>query len=351
MHQLNGSGPLPMGHPPAATAPQWLVVAPGGHCGGGATNWTNVSWGSQVFSQQMKTLFELQLTEPEASAKAALQRRLDSLPRVTFYVNGPGTKRSLGNYWVQRHSFPEPGMQALYAAEGGHLQWAQPDSCDGAGACIDTFTYDPADPVQTWGGNNLVATYTHKCGPQDQRKVEDGRSDVLQYAQVPQTSPLAIVGNVTVSLFVGSDRPDTDFVAKLSDVFPNGTSMLIQKGGLRMRWREGPFATEPAEPLQPGRHYQITIEVGSVAYVLNKGHRLRLVVTSSTWPYFSVNPNTGARLEVPPIATHTVWPTWGPCEMGDCVNVTARNSVHFGDHSVVNLPVMHHLPAGMVERS
>ena len=275
----------------------------------------------------MKTLFELQLTEPEASAKAALQRRLDSLPRVTFYVNGPGTKRSLGNYWVQRHSFPEPGMQALYAAEGGHLQWAQPDSCDGAGACIDTFTYDPTDPVQTWGGNNLVATYTHKCGPQDQRKVEDGRSDVLQYAQVPQTSPLAIVGNVTVSLFVGSDRPDTDFVAKLVDIHPDGTRMLVQDGIVRMRWRGGPLAGTTAPPLDSKQVYAVTLMVGQVAHVFNVGHQIGLTITSSNFPRFSANPNTGL-----PLTESTAWPVH-----------TAKQRVYMGAQgfaTAVNLPTV-----------
>ena len=198
-----------------------------------------------------------------------------------------GNKRFAWHYWVQRHSFPEPGMQALYAADGGNLQWAQPDNCDGAGACIQNFTYDPVNPVQTWGGNNLVATYTHKCGPQDQRKVEDGRSDVLQFAQVPQTEPLAIVGNVTVSLFVGSDRPDTDFVAKLVDIHPDGTRMLVQDGMIRMRWRDGPLAGTTAAPLDPKQVYAVTLMLGQVSHIFNVGHKIGLTITSSNFPRFS----------------------------------------------------------------
>ena len=257
--------------PPAATAPHWLVVVPGGHCGGGATNWQNMSWGPDVFSEQMRTLFTLRLTEPDSILAATLQRQLDAAPRLTFYLPGPGLPGSLGNYWVQADAFPTPTVQTLYAVEGGALQYARPEPAAGA---VANFTYDPADPVPTWvrllcsalcrsvstrpdsavtrqGGNNLMATTTHLCGPQDQRVVEDGRNDLLQFVTPTLGAPLAIVGNVTVSLAVGSDRPDTDFVAKLVDVWPNGTRMLVQDGIIRMRWRDGPLAPAPAAPLVP----------------------------------------------------------------------------------------------------
>ena len=115
-------------------------------------------------------------------------------------------------------------------------------------------------------------------------------------------------------------------------------SMLIQKGAIRMRWRNGPFQTTP-DFMVPGKKYQVVIDIGWAAYVLNKGHSLRLTVTSSTWPYYSVNPNTGAPLERPPAKTHTTWPPWGPCEMGDCKNLTALNSIHYGLHAAISLPV------------
>jgi predicted acyl esterase len=373
-----------------ATAPQWLWFGPGGHCSESAVLWGPRQPLVPASVELSTTLFHLYLADPNTTEKKRLQAILTAVPKVSYYMVGPGIKGSFGNTWHNsERSWPAVEPQHWFLVPGGSLRLGVPGN---ALAPPDSLVFDPADPVGTSGGNNL---FIQPCGPQDQNYIEasnetlvafnnaryydtdpvdcfaascgapcyarleklyqalaaSSRPDILRYDSPPYAKPTAVLGNVSVELTVSSNATDTDFVAKLSDVFPNGTSMLIQKGGLRMRWREGPFATEPAEPLQPGRHYQITIEVGSVAYVLNKGHRLRLVVTSSTWPYFSVNPNTGARLEVPPIATHTVWPTWGPCEMGDCVNVTARNSVHFGDHSVVNLPVMHHLPAGMVERS
>ena len=145
--------------PPAATAPHWLVVVPGGHCGGGATNWQNMSWGPDVFSEQMRTLFTLRLTEPDSTLAATLQRQLDAAPRLTFYLPGPGLPGSLGNYWVQADAFPTPTIQTLYAVEGpsgsrcraarcrGALQYARPEPAAGA---VANFTYDPANPVPTW---------------------------------------------------------------------------------------------------------------------------------------------------------------------------------------------------------
>eukprot|EP01043_Picozoa_sp_COSAG02_P051688 COSAG02_NODE_5473_length_4295_cov_17.413966_1_plen_139_part_00 len=132
-------------------------------------------------------------------------------------------------------------------------------------------------------------------------------------------------------------------MVKVTDIFPNGTSMLIQNGALRMRWRHGPFQQRP-DFMIPGKAYRVTIDVGWVAYVLNKGHSLRLTVTSSNWPYYSVNPNTGAPLELPPPKKHTTWPPWAPCEMGACKNLTALNTIHFGEHTSIVLPVKSILP-------
>ena len=115
VHQLNGSWPGPM-DPPVATAPHWLVVVPGGHCGGGATNWTNISFGNDVFGETMETLFMLKLTDPESGTAAELQRKLDQTPRVTFFMPGPGYPGSVGNYWVQRDSFPHNDQVAAPSA-------------------------------------------------------------------------------------------------------------------------------------------------------------------------------------------------------------------------------------------
>ena len=123
-----------------------------------------------------------------------------------------------------------------------------------------------------------------------------GRADVLAYTSAPLPEEMAITGPTHVVLFVSSDAPDTDFVAKLVDVFPNGTRLLLQDGVQRMRWREprrGPQA------MAPGALYEIAVDLGSTSYVFAPGHRVGLDVSSSSFPQFDANPNTGAPLARP----------------------------------------------------
>ena len=116
-------------------------------------------------------------------------------------------------------------------------------------------------------------------------------------------------------MFVSSNVTDTDFVVKVTDVFPTlgesgkPTSMLVQDGDFRMRWRDGPNATSPT-PMVGGQVYSIDVSLGPVSYVFNTGHRIRVTVSSSNFPRFSVNPNTGAPVNASgpvKVAVHTLW--------------------------------------------
>jgi putative CocE/NonD family hydrolase len=150
----------------------------------------------------------------------------------------------------------------------------------------DTFRYDPADPVPTTGGANLLFV---PSGPFDQRKVEE-RRDVLVYTSEPMKEPLEVTGPVRVKLFAATSAADTDFTAKLVDVCPDGTAWNLADGIVRARWRESD--TEP-RPVEPGKVLEYAIDLWITSNVFLEGHRIRLEVSSSNFPRFDRNPNTG----------------------------------------------------------
>ncbi|MBT3346220.1 MAG: CocE/NonD family hydrolase [Gemmatimonadetes bacterium] len=153
----------------------------------------------------------------------------------------------------------------------------------------DQFVFDPAYPVQTLGGNNCCSPHVVPWGPQDQRPAEM-RGDVLCYTGEALTEDLEVIGPIEVVLFAATDGPDTDWTAKLVDVFPNGYAMNLCDGIIRARYRED--RSNPSL-LEPGAVYEYRIEVGVTGNVFQKGHRIRLEISSSNFPRFDRNPNTG----------------------------------------------------------
>jgi len=149
----------------------------------------------------------------------------------------------------------------------------------------DHFTYDPNDPVPTCGGNTLIIP----MGVQDQRQVET-RQDVLVYSTAPLTAPLEVTGPVVVTLFAASSAPDTDFIAKLVDVRPDGYAQNLADGIIRARYR-----TSRMRPtrLTAGQVYDFTIDLWATSHVFLPGHCLRLEIASSNFPRFDRNLNTG----------------------------------------------------------
>ncbi len=154
----------------------------------------------------------------------------------------------------------------------------------------DVYTYDPADPVPTRGGSTLIIPQ----GVADHREVE-AREDVLVYTSDPLERDLELTGPISVTLYAASTAVDTDFTAKLVDVRPDGYAHNLQDGIVRARFR-----TSVAEPslIRPGRVYQYEIDLWSTSHVLFAGHRLRLEISSSNFPRFDRNPNTGAAIGV-----------------------------------------------------
>ena len=152
----------------------------------------------------------------------------------------------------------------------------------------DEFIYDPSHPVQTAGGNNCCSPHIVPWGPYDQRSVEM-RGDVLVYTSPPMAQDTEVTGPIEVVLFAATDGPDTDFTAKLVDVWPSGYAMNLCDGIRRGRFLESRRASKL---LQAGTVYEWRIEVGVTGNVFQKGHRIRLEISSSNFPRFDRNPNT-----------------------------------------------------------
>jgi uncharacterized protein len=211
-------------------------------------------------------------------------------PPVKLFVMGR-------NEWVLENEYPlaRTEYRPFYFASGGkansdrgdgRLTWQKPTASSPA----DRFRYDPNDPVPSIGGNNCCGTPT-PAGPRDQRPTER-RPDVLVYTSEPLSQEIEVTGPVKVVLHASSDAPDTDFVAKLVDVYPDGTSYNMAEGIVRARYRESVAASTP---LTPGKVYRFEIDMVGTSVAFLTGHRIRVHITSSHFPQFDRNPNTGAR--------------------------------------------------------
>ena len=171
--------------------------------------------------------------------------------------------------------------QANGRAGDGVLLEAPPEQ-----APPDSYLYDPMDPVPTVGGRAYIPEVI-RGGILDQSEVEM-REDVLVYTSPRLTEPISIAGPVTVQLYAASSAPDTDFTAKLVDVEPDGYCGVLADGIIRARYRDE--MKDPA-PLNPGETYTLDVDCWSVAHTFNKGHRIRLEVSSSNFPRFDPHPN------------------------------------------------------------
>ena len=156
----------------------------------------------------------------------------------------------------------------------------------------DQFTYDPRDPVPTMGGAVCCDPKIFPWGPMDQRAVEK-RKDVLVYTSEPLKQDLEVTGPVRVVLYASTSTPDTDFTAKLIDVFPSGEARNLTDGLLRVRYRHG---LDKAKLAEPGEVYPLTIDAGVTSNVFRPGHRVRMEISSSNFPRFDRNANTGRAL-------------------------------------------------------
>ncbi|UCH33418.1 MAG: CocE/NonD family hydrolase, partial [Armatimonadota bacterium] len=195
----------------------------------------------------------------------------------------------------------------FFLAPGGRLRTSRPITAGSA-----SYEYDPANPVPTRGGANLLIP----AGPMDQREVEQ-RPDVLSFSTTTLAYPVEVTGQVTVQLWASSSARDTAFTAKLCDVYPDGRSMLLCDGALRAACRE---SFSDLSPIEAGRIYELNMDLGSTSIIFNQGHRIRVEISSSNYPRFAAHPN--------------VW--------GDGKPQVAHQTIYFGGGhpSAVILPVV-----------
>lgn len=211
---------------------------------------------------------------------------VDEWPVVRYFTMGAvGEAGAPGNTWQEAQTWPPEGSveTPLYLGDQHALSFDLPAAGSNAG---DTFTYDPADPSPTLGGTNITTN-----GPQDQRPVE-ARDDGVVYTSDVLESPLEVTGGLRADLWFTTDVPDTDLVVRLTDVYPDGRSMLVADGLLRARYHNSPDFTS-WDFLQPGVPYKASVDLWVTSIIFNAGHRIRISVTSSNAPRFTPNPNTG----------------------------------------------------------
>lgn len=208
-------------------------------------------------------------------------------PAVYYYLMGDAeAKDAPGNVWRTADSWPPKSEDVSYYLHAdGSLSVNMPKKKDSH----TEYTYDPKDPVKTIGGANLVFALK---GPDDQRKVGE-RKDYFKFQTEPLAQPVEVVGRLAAELFVSTDAPDTDFMVKLVDVYPDGYEALLQDSGLRLRYRDG---IDKEVMMKAEEITKIKIDLWSTANVFNAGHRIAVHVTSSNDPRYDPNPNTGKPL-------------------------------------------------------
>jgi len=303
---------------PEASANQYAVVAPVTHCGysrlGPDTIVGERSMGDTSFDVDGAIFgwFDRWLKGNAAAFP-------DSTPHMRYFLMG-------ANAWKSAETWPPRGTHPLrlYLSSQGDA-----NSLNGGGKLVatapgrqrsDSFRYDPMNPVPTVGGGDCCNGGIVVPGAFDQRGVEV-RDDVLVYSSAPLTEPLEVSGFVDTVLQVSSSAPDTDFAVKLVDVAPDGTAWIIGDTIFRARYRNG--FDKPAM-MQPGQAYAIRPSPIATSIRFAVGHRIRIEVTSSNFPKFVRNLNTG-----------------GPNER-ESKAVVAANTIHHapGRLSYVELPVV-----------
>jgi putative CocE/NonD family hydrolase len=203
-------------------------------------------------------------------------------PPIRLFVMGENTWRFENEWPLTRTLHTEYYMHSDGGANTPQGDGSLSTSAPGEEPS-DVYTYDPRDPVMS-----LCTPHVHPA-PYDQRPLDD-RRDILVYTSAPLEQDMEVTGSVTVKLWAASTAPDTDFTAKLVDVYPDGHAVNICDGIIRARYRES--YTE-SSLITPGRVYEYTIKTKHTSNLFKKGHRIRVDVSSSNFPLFDRNHNTG----------------------------------------------------------
>jgi putative CocE/NonD family hydrolase len=267
---------------------QWVIIAPVGHCAyTRATEDTVVgerSMGDARFDYQ-----EITYSFFDRFLKGEKSPKIDSMPKVTYFTMGM-------NKWQTSETWPPVGAQAItmYLSSAGRA-----NSLTGDGALVtsapaadkpDSFTYDPMNPVPSYGGNVCCTGTAVQAGAFDQRKME-ARNDILVYTSEPFKEGTELSGPITPTLYVSSDVKDTDFTVKVLDVYPDGRAYNLDESIQRLRYRDG--YDKPLAWMEAAKVYKVTLQPLNTSNYFAAGHQLRIEISSSNFPRFDRNLNTG----------------------------------------------------------
>jgi predicted acyl esterase len=226
-------------------------------------------------------------------------------PPVTLFMMASGRKghpSALSRVFKSPNWPPANHPTPYYLTSDMHLSTKVPTASDGK----ISYKFDPANPVKTYGGSNLLQT----AGPLDQRPIGQ-RQDYLRFETKVLDRNVAIAGHVDMTLWAATDGRDTDFMVKLVDVHPDGYEQIILDNPIRTRYRNGRDPDDVAL-MTPGKPEELHIDLWNTAFTFEKGHKIQVTVTSSNSTKFEINPNTGEPFGVPTttpprVATNTVY--------------------------------------------
>jgi hypothetical protein len=273
---------------PEVASEQWAIIAPVAHC-----SYTRATADTVVGERSMGDA-RLDYNEIvygffDRFLKGEKTTRLDAMPKVTYYTMGL-------NKWQTAQTWPPAGAQPVtfYLSSGGKANAIAGDGTLAASAPdadkADAFTYDPMNPLLSYGGNVCCTGTAVQAGSFDQRRME-AREDVLVYTTEPFKENTEVSGPITPSLYVSSDAKDTDFTVKVLDVYPDGRAYNLDESIQRMRYRDG--YDKPLAWMESGKVYKVTLQPLNTSNYFPAGHRLRIEVSSSNFPRFDRNLNTG----------------------------------------------------------
>jgi uncharacterized protein len=267
---------------------QWAVIAPVAHCAYTRTP-EELVVGERSMGDARLDYNEIVYGFFDRIMKGDTAGRLAKLPKVTYFTMG-------SNKWQSSESWPPANHEpmTLFLSSAGKA-----NSLHGDGALVaaapekdapDAFVYDPMNPVTSYGGNVCCTGNAITAGAFDQRKMET-RNDILVYTTAPFANGLELSGPITPTLYVSSDAKDTDFTVKVLDVAPDGTAYNLDESIQRMRYRDG--YDKPLAWMDKGKVYKVTLQPLNTSNFFKPGHRLRIEVSSSNFPRFDRNLNTG----------------------------------------------------------
>jgi putative CocE/NonD family hydrolase len=267
---------------------QYAVIAPTLHCGYKRAT-ENTVVGERSMGDARLDYDELTYGWFDHFLKGEDNGILQKMPRVRYFTMGI-------NKWQSADTWPPAGAQpmTLYLSSGGKANSLSGDGALSTAAPSadhpDAFTYDPLNPVPSYGGNVCCEGNAVTGGAFDQRK-QEARPDILVYTSEPLTEPIEASGPIGVTLHVSSDVKDTDFTVKLIDVYPDGTAYNLDETIQRLRYRNG--YDKPLAWLESGKVYKVALQPMTTSNYFPAGHRIRIEISSSNFPRFDRNLNTG----------------------------------------------------------